>query len=121
MGGKQSTTNNTTSNTSNIHPLTREQSNSNGHTTNQQTNSLPPINSSPNSSSSSRSNNECFVPVFTNIFKCPVCSHIVLPDEAEYHLVMCLTKPRINYNGESMLCQSCLFTCILNFCRGCFD
>ena len=32
--------------------------------------------------------------------KCPVCSKFVLPDEIECHLIMCLTKPRISYNGR---------------------
>lgn len=32
--------------------------------------------------------------------KCPVCSKFVLPDDIECHLVMCLTKPRLIYNGE---------------------
>ncbi|CAN7948868.1 unnamed protein product [Ixodes pacificus] len=34
-----------------------------------------------------------------NGIKCPVCSKFVLPDDVECHLVMCLTKPRISYNG----------------------
>lgn len=44
--------------------------------------------------------------------KCPVCSKFVPPDDVECHLVMCLTKPRINYNedvlsedkGECVIC-----------------
>ncbi|XP_057360610.1 E3 ubiquitin-protein ligase ZNRF2 isoform X1 [Manis pentadactyla] len=32
-------------------------------------------------------------------FKCPVCSKFVPSDEMDLHLVMCLTKPRITYNG----------------------
>lgn len=32
--------------------------------------------------------------------KCPVCNKFVLPDDIECHLVMCLTKPRLSYNGE---------------------
>ncbi|CAH1779024.1 unnamed protein product [Owenia fusiformis] len=44
--------------------------------------------------------------------KCPVCSKLVPPDDVECHLVMCLTKPRINYNedvltedkGECVIC-----------------
>ena len=32
--------------------------------------------------------------------KCPVCSKTVLPDDIECHLVICLTKPRLNYNGK---------------------
>lgn len=32
--------------------------------------------------------------------KCPVCSKFILPDDIECHLVMCLTKPRLSYNGE---------------------
>lgn len=31
--------------------------------------------------------------------KCPVCNKFVLPDDIECHLVMCLTKPRLSYNG----------------------
>ena len=34
--------------------------------------------------------------------KCPVCRRTVLPDDVECHLVMCLTKPRISYNGMSL-------------------
>ncbi|XP_041039719.1 E3 ubiquitin-protein ligase znrf2-like isoform X2 [Carcharodon carcharias] len=34
-------------------------------------------------------------------FKCPVCSKFVSSDEMDLHLVMCLTKPRVTYNGES--------------------
>lgn len=36
--------------------------------------------------------------------KCPVCSKFVLPDDIECHLVMCLTKPRLSYNGK--YCQT---------------
>lgn len=36
---------------------------------------------------------------FISGIKCPVCSKFVLPDEIEVHLVMCLTKPRLIYNG----------------------
>ena len=32
--------------------------------------------------------------------KCPVCSKFIPPDDIECHLVMCLTKPRISYNGK---------------------
>ncbi|XP_076353503.1 E3 ubiquitin-protein ligase znrf2-like [Tachypleus tridentatus] len=47
-----------------------------------------------------------------NGIKCPVCSKIVVSDDVEYHLVMCLTKPRISYNedilaenkGECVIC-----------------
>lgn len=35
--------------------------------------------------------------------KCPVCSKFVLPDDIECHLVMCLTKPRLSYNGNFLL------------------
>ncbi|RXG54099.1 E3 ubiquitin-protein ligase ZNRF2 [Armadillidium vulgare] len=45
-------------------------------------------------------------------FKCPVCSKLVLADDLECHLVICLTKPRISYNedvlsedkGECVIC-----------------
>lgn len=44
--------------------------------------------------------------------KCPVCGKMVQADDMECHLVMCLTKPRINYNedvlvedkGECVIC-----------------
>ncbi|XP_059252628.1 E3 ubiquitin-protein ligase ZNRF2 isoform X2 [Mustela nigripes] len=35
-------------------------------------------------------------------FKCPVCSKFVPSDEMDLHLVMCLTKPRITYNGPEL-------------------
>lgn len=35
--------------------------------------------------------------------KCPVCSKFILPDDIECHLVMCLTKPRLSYNGELLI------------------
>lgn len=38
--------------------------------------------------------------LFTLGFKCPVCSKFVLPDDIECHIVICLTKPRLSYNGE---------------------
>ncbi|XP_067112178.1 E3 ubiquitin-protein ligase znrf2-like isoform X2 [Osmerus mordax] len=34
-------------------------------------------------------------------FHCPVCSKFVSSDEMEVHLIMCLTKPRLSYNGET--------------------
>lgn len=33
-------------------------------------------------------------------FKCPVCSKSVASDEMEMHFIMCLSKPRLSYNGE---------------------
>ena len=36
---------------------------------------------------------------FLSGIKCPVCSKFVMPDDIECHLVMCLTKPRLSYNG----------------------
>lgn len=35
--------------------------------------------------------------------KCPVCSKLVPPDDVECHFVMCLTRPRINYNEDVLL------------------
>lgn len=43
----------------------------------------------------------CFCFIFFPGIKCPVCSKFVLPDDIECHLVMCLTKPRLSYNGKS--------------------
>ncbi|XP_067053522.1 E3 ubiquitin-protein ligase ZNRF2-like [Acropora muricata] len=49
---------------------------------------------------------------FLNGVKCPVCSKVVVADDIELHLVICLTKPRISYNedvlkqenGECVIC-----------------
>ncbi|TKC35622.1 hypothetical protein EI555_017618 [Monodon monoceros] len=32
-------------------------------------------------------------------FKCPICSKSVASDEMEMHFIMCLSKPRLSYNG----------------------
>lgn len=32
-------------------------------------------------------------------FKCPVCSKSVASNEMEVHFIMCLSKPRLSYNG----------------------
>uniref|UniRef100_A0A668TYZ9 RING-type E3 ubiquitin transferase n=1 Tax=Oreochromis aureus TaxID=47969 RepID=A0A668TYZ9_OREAU len=34
-------------------------------------------------------------------FKCPVCSKFLASDEMDLHLVLCLTKPRVTYNGRT--------------------
>ncbi|MFH4978115.1 hypothetical protein AB6A40_004824 [Gnathostoma spinigerum] len=34
--------------------------------------------------------------------RCPVCKKSVPSDEAEVHLVMCLTRPKITYNEETL-------------------
>ncbi|KAK6059741.1 hypothetical protein COOONC_02604 [Cooperia oncophora] len=31
---------------------------------------------------------------------CPICHKTVPSDEADVHLVMCLTRPKITYNGK---------------------
>lgn len=64
--------------------------------------------------------------------KCPVCNKFVLPDDIECHLVMCLTKPRLSYNGNNgsyrkrvyhitdvdcFVCLLCVCGCRW-FCRG---
>lgn len=38
---------------------------------------------------------------FLSGFKCPVCSKFVSSDEMDLHLVLCLTKPRVTYNGRT--------------------
>ena len=35
-------------------------------------------------------------------FKCPICSKSVASDEMEMHFIMCLSKPRLSYNGEGL-------------------
>lgn len=39
-------------------------------------------------------------------FDCPVCSKFVASDEIDLHLVMCLTKPRLTYNGKTTTLSS---------------
>ncbi|XP_072278596.1 E3 ubiquitin-protein ligase ZNRF1 isoform X2 [Pyxicephalus adspersus] len=36
-------------------------------------------------------------------FRCPICSKAVASDEMEMHFIMCLSKPRLSYNGRSRL------------------
>ncbi|PAV61143.1 hypothetical protein WR25_13342 [Diploscapter pachys] len=53
------------------------------------------------------------VPLFMMDLKCPVCSKIVPSDEADVHLIMCLTRPRITYNDDVLIedkgeCAICL-------------
>ncbi|CAM1298201.1 ZNRF2 (predicted) [Pycnogonum litorale] len=72
-----------------------------------------------------------------NGIKCPVCNKFVLPDDIECHLVMCLTKPRINYNedvlsedkGECVICLDDLqqgdtiarLPCLCIYHKSCID
>lgn len=69
--------------------------------------------------------------------KCPVCSKQVPSDDIECHLVMCLTKPRVNYNedvltedkGECVICFEDLIQgdtiarlpCLCIYHKGCID
>lgn len=43
----------------------------------------------------------CVCVCFLAGFKCPVCSKFVSSDEMDLHLVLCLTKPRVTYNGRT--------------------
>lgn len=51
-----------------------------------------------------------------------MCSKFILPDDIECHLVMCLTKPRLSYNGQLInliyrfffFCKKYIFS-LLNF------
>lgn len=72
-----------------------------------------------------------------NGIKCPVCSKFVLPDDIEIHLVMCLTRPRLSYNedtltdckGECVICLEELsagdtiarLPCLCIYHKGCID
>ncbi|KAK3746373.1 hypothetical protein QZH41_006303 [Actinostola sp. cb2023] len=38
--------------------------------------------------------------------KCPVCSKVVIPEDIELHLVVCLTKPRLSYNEDVLQANS---------------
>uniref|UniRef100_A0A8R1HMM3 E3 ubiquitin-protein ligase ZNRF1 n=1 Tax=Caenorhabditis japonica TaxID=281687 RepID=A0A8R1HMM3_CAEJA len=53
------------------------------------------------------------VPVFMMDLKCPVCHKTVPSDDADIHLVMCLTRPKITYNDDVLKedkgeCSICL-------------
>uniref|UniRef100_A0A8C4QCI9 RING-type E3 ubiquitin transferase n=1 Tax=Eptatretus burgeri TaxID=7764 RepID=A0A8C4QCI9_EPTBU len=39
-------------------------------------------------------------PRFTGGFKCPICSKPFTADDMETHIAMCISKPRITYNGK---------------------
>ncbi|XP_020609570.1 E3 ubiquitin-protein ligase ZNRF2-like [Orbicella faveolata] len=74
---------------------------------------------------------------FLNGVKCPVCSKVVLADDIELHLVICLTKPRISYNedvlkqdnGECVICLEDLcigdkiarLPCLCIYHKSCID
>lgn len=74
---------------------------------------------------------------FLNGVKCPVCSKVVLTDDIELHLVICLTKPRISYNedvlkqenGECVICLEDLnigdtiarLPCLCIYHKSCID
>ncbi|EDO40511.1 predicted protein, partial [Nematostella vectensis] len=69
--------------------------------------------------------------------KCPVCAKVVLPQDIELHLVICLTKPRLSYNedvlqedkGECTICLDDLSTgetiarlpCLCIYHKKCID
>ncbi|XP_017330267.1 E3 ubiquitin-protein ligase znrf1 isoform X1 [Ictalurus punctatus] len=40
-------------------------------------------------------------------FKCPVCSKSVASNEMEVHFIMCLSKPRLSYNGSLLTLPVC--------------
>ncbi|TEA38493.1 hypothetical protein DBR06_SOUSAS110395, partial [Sousa chinensis] len=40
--------------------------------------------------------------MYLDCFKCPICSKSVASDEMEMHFIMCLSKPRLSYNGKSL-------------------
>ncbi|KHN88667.1 E3 ubiquitin-protein ligase ZNRF2 [Toxocara canis] len=83
------------------------------------------------------------VPVFQILgrlsqdIKCPVCHKTVPSDEAEVHLVMCLTRPKVTYNedvltedkGECAICLEEMLTgnciarlpCLCIYHKGCID
>lgn len=63
----------------------------------------------------------CLLRLFACVqgLKCPVCSKFILPDDIECHLVMCLTKPRLSYNGKSDNCDKRCYIYLL--CRETID
>lgn len=74
---------------------------------------------------------------FLNGVKCPVCSKVILAEDIELHLVICLTKPRITYNedvlkqdnGECVICLEDLsigdtiarLPCLCIYHKSCID
>lgn len=69
--------------------------------------------------------------------KCPVCHKVVPSDDVEYHLVVCLTRPRLTYNddvlsedkGECAICFEEMsqgdtiarLPCLCVYHKGCID
>ena len=48
----------------------------------------------------------------TGIVRCPLCSKEIASSELEIHLLACMTKPRVMYNGkERVVCPGSLFSC----------
>ncbi|XP_008278470.1 E3 ubiquitin-protein ligase znrf1 [Stegastes partitus] len=50
-------------------------------------------------------------------FKCPVCSKSVASNEMEVHFIMCLSKPRLSYNGKNFLQKRQRNELVLVHCR----
>lgn len=47
-----------------------------------------------------RKHDDLVLSFFHTGVKCPVCSKVVISEDIELHLVLCLTKPRLSYNGK---------------------
>lgn len=46
--------------------------------------------------------------------RCPVCKKVIPSDDVECHLVICLTKPQITYNGTLTGDMSAVLTPLLH-------
>ncbi|KXJ08578.1 E3 ubiquitin-protein ligase ZNRF2 [Exaiptasia diaphana] len=49
---------------------------------------------------------QLFATSFITGVKCPVCSKVVISEDIELHLVVCLTKPRLSYNEDVLQINS---------------
>ena len=46
--------------------------------------------------------------------KCPVCNKKIGTNEIEAHLLACLSKPRVSYNGKFVIFSFTIFITLLN-------
>uniref|UniRef100_A0A0N5AGR8 RING-type E3 ubiquitin transferase n=1 Tax=Syphacia muris TaxID=451379 RepID=A0A0N5AGR8_9BILA len=68
---------------------------------------------STNLPSSSNHHRLRFCNYFSKDVVCPVCKRTVPADEAEVHIIMCITRPRVTYNEDKLTedkgeCAICL-------------
>ena len=53
--------------------------------------------------------------IFPAEIKCPVCNKKIATNEIESHLLACLSKPRVSYNGRLFFLKKVLFISMSSF------